>query len=29
MGEVHRLPAPRVSFSLQAAGRLITEIFPQ
>lgn len=29
MGEVHRLPAPRVSFSLQTAGRLMTEIFPQ
>jgi acyl-coenzyme A thioesterase PaaI-like protein len=29
MGEVHRLPAPRESFSLQTAGRLITEIFPQ
>jgi acyl-coenzyme A thioesterase PaaI-like protein len=29
MGEVHRLPAPQVSFSLQAAGRLMTNIFPQ
>jgi uncharacterized protein (TIGR00369 family) len=29
MGEVHRLPAPQVSFSLQKAGRLMTEIFPQ
>jgi uncharacterized protein (TIGR00369 family) len=29
MGEVHRLPAPQVSFSLQTAGRLMTEIFPQ
>ncbi len=29
MGEVHRLPAPRVSFSLQTAGRLMTKIFPQ
>ena len=29
MGEVHRLPAPRGSFTLQTAGRLITEIFPQ
>jgi hypothetical protein len=29
MGEVHRLPAPRMSFSLQTAGRLMTEIFPQ
>ena len=29
MGEVHRLPAPRISFSLQTAGRLMTEIFPQ
>jgi uncharacterized protein (TIGR00369 family) len=29
MGEVHRLPAPQTSFSLQTAGRLLTEIFPQ
>ncbi len=29
MGEVHRLPAPRESFSLQTAGRLMTEIFPR
>ena len=29
MGEVHRLPAPQISFSLQTAGRLMTEIFPQ
>jgi uncharacterized protein (TIGR00369 family) len=29
MGEVHRLPAPQMSFSLQTAGRLMTEIFPQ
>ena len=29
MGEVHRLPAPRHLFSLQSAGRLLTEIFPQ
>jgi len=29
MGEVHRLPAPETSFSLQTAGRLMTEIFPQ
>ena len=29
MGEVHRLPTPRVSFSLQTAGRLMTKIFPQ
>ncbi len=29
MGEVHRLPAPQISFSLQMAGRLMTEIFPQ
>ena len=29
MGEVHRLPAPPTSFSLQTAGRLLTEIFPQ
>jgi uncharacterized protein (TIGR00369 family) len=29
MGEVHRLPAPQVSFSLQIAGRLMTEILPQ
>src|ERR1700719_4331858 len=28
MGEVHRLPAPQVSFSLQTAGRLMTEVFP-
>jgi acyl-coenzyme A thioesterase PaaI-like protein len=29
MGEVHRLPTPRVSFGLQTAGRLMTKIFPQ
>ena len=29
MGEVHRLPASQISFSLQTAGRLMTEIFPQ
>jgi uncharacterized protein (TIGR00369 family) len=29
MGEVLRLRAPQASFSLQAAGRLMTEIFPQ
>ena len=29
MGEVHRLLAPRMPFSLQTAGRLMTEIFPQ
>ena len=29
MGQVHRLPTPRMSFSLQTAGRLMTEIFPQ
>jgi acyl-coenzyme A thioesterase PaaI-like protein len=29
MGEVHRLPARQVSFSLQTAGRLMTRIFPQ
>jgi uncharacterized protein (TIGR00369 family) len=29
MGEVHRLPAPQVSFSLQTAGHLMTKIFPQ
>jgi len=29
MGEVHRLPAPQVSFGLQTAGRLMTKIFPQ
>ncbi len=29
MGEVHRLPAPQVAFSLQTAGRLMTEVFPQ
>src|ERR1700745_4508938 len=29
MGDVHRLPAQRMSFSLQTAGRLMTEIFPQ
>ena len=29
MGEVHRLPAPQVSFSPQMAGRLMTKIFPQ
>jgi acyl-coenzyme A thioesterase PaaI-like protein len=28
MGEVHRLPAAQVSFSLQTAGRLMTEVFP-
>jgi uncharacterized protein (TIGR00369 family) len=28
MGEVHRLPAPQISFSLQTAGRLMTEVFP-
>jgi uncharacterized protein (TIGR00369 family) len=28
-GQVHRLPAPQVSFSLQTAGRLMTETFPQ
>jgi len=28
MGELHRLAASRVSFGLQAAGRLLTEIFP-
>ena len=28
MGEVHRLPAPQISFTLQAAGRLMTEILP-
>ena len=28
MGEVHRLVTPAVSFGLQAAGRLLTEIFP-
>jgi uncharacterized protein (TIGR00369 family) len=28
MGEVHRLPATRVSFGLQSAGRLMTEVFP-
>ncbi len=29
MGEVHRLSPPQISFSLQTAGRLMTEIFPQ
>jgi uncharacterized protein (TIGR00369 family) len=29
MGQVHRLPTPRMSFSPQTAGRLMTEIFPQ
>jgi len=29
MGEVHRLPAPQVSFGVQTAGRLMTKIFPQ
>ena len=29
MGEVHRLRAPQVSFSVQTAGRLMTKIFPQ
>ena len=29
MGEVHRLPAPEVLFSLKTAGRLMTKIFPQ
>jgi hypothetical protein len=28
MGEVHQLAAPRVAFGLQAAGRLMTEVFP-
>jgi uncharacterized protein (TIGR00369 family) len=28
MGDVHQFVAPRVSFGLQAAGRLMTEIFP-
>jgi acyl-coenzyme A thioesterase PaaI-like protein len=28
MGEVHRLPALQAAFSLQSAGRLMTEIFP-
>jgi uncharacterized protein (TIGR00369 family) len=28
MGEVHRLPAPQISLTLQAAGRLMTEILP-
>ena len=28
MGEVHRLPAPLISFGLQTAGRLMTEVFP-
>src|SRR6266567_730986 len=28
MCEVHRLPAPQISFSLQTAGRLMTEVFP-
>jgi len=29
MGEVHLLPARQISFSLQTAGRLMTEILPQ
>jgi len=29
MGEVHLLPARQTSFSLQTAGRLMTEILPQ
>jgi len=29
MGEVHRLPAPQVLFSLKTAGPLMTKIFPQ
>lgn len=28
MGEVHRLPAPQISFTLQAAARLMTQILP-
>ena len=28
MGEVHRLQKPQASFGLQAAGRLMTEVFP-
>jgi uncharacterized protein (TIGR00369 family) len=28
MGEVHRLRAPQIAFSLQTAGRLMTEVFP-
>jgi len=28
MGEVHRLLKPQASFDLQAAGRLMTEVFP-
>lgn len=28
MGEVHQFAAPRASFGLQAAGRLMTEVFP-
>jgi uncharacterized protein (TIGR00369 family) len=28
MGQVHRLPASQTSFSLQSAGRLMTEVFP-
>ena len=28
MGEVHRVPLPQAAFSLQTAGRLMTEIFP-
>jgi hypothetical protein len=28
MGEVHRLSVARVSFGLQSAGRLMTEVFP-
>ena len=28
MGQVHRLVMPQVAFGLQAAGRLMTEVFP-
>jgi len=28
MGDVHRLLKPQPSFGLQAAGRLMTEVFP-
>ena len=28
MGEVHRLLAPEPSFGLQAAGRLMVQVFP-
>ena len=28
MGEVHRMIAPEVPFGLQAAGRLMTQVFP-